>query len=240
MFLTQLVIGVLGTLVITSEYSTGMIRTSLTVLPRRGLLVAAKAVVFAAVAFVTGLICSFASFFTGQAIMSSNHTNTTLGHPDVLRAVIGGALFLTVCGLLAFGIGLLIRHTAGAVTAVAGVLFVLPIAGKPAAAQLAGPRRQVAAHSRRGADLDGQPRAARELGVADRRRRTDVRPVDRLRGVLRVRGHRARRRADPVPQAGRVSRRSRAPHWACCALPGTMNSPSTAQPVIGTKKLQAR
>jgi ABC-2 type transport system permease protein len=128
-FLTQLVIGVLGTLVITSEYSTGMIRTSLTVLPRRGLLAAAKAVVFAAVAFVTGLICSFASFFTGQAIMSSNHTNTTLGHPDVLRAVIGGALFLTVCGLLAFGIGLLIRHTAGAVTAVAGVLFVLPLLG---------------------------------------------------------------------------------------------------------------
>ena len=129
LFLTQLVIGVVGTLVITSEYSTGMIRTSLTALPQRGLLVTAKVAVFAAVAFVTGLISSFASFFTGQAIMSSHHTNTTLGHPGVLRAVIGGALFLTVCGLLALGIGLLIRHTAGALTAVAGLLFVLPLLG---------------------------------------------------------------------------------------------------------------
>jgi len=129
LFLTQLVIGVVGTLVITSEFSTGMIRTSLTALPQRGLLVTAKVAVFAAVAFVTGLISSFASFFTGQAIMSSHHTNTTLSHPGVLRAVIGGALFVTVCGLLALGIGLLIRHTAGALTAVAGVLFVLPLLG---------------------------------------------------------------------------------------------------------------
>jgi ABC-2 type transport system permease protein len=127
--LTQLVIGVLGTLVITSEYSTGMIRTSLAALPQRGLLVAAKVAVFAAVAFVTGLISSFASFFIGQAIMSSHHTNTTLSHPGVLRAVIGGALFLTVCGLLALGIGLLIRHTAGAVSVVAALLFVLPLLG---------------------------------------------------------------------------------------------------------------
>jgi len=121
--LSQLVIGALGALVITSEYSTGMIRTSLTALPQRGLLVAAKVAVFAAVAFVTGLISSFASFVIGQAIMSSHHTNTTLSHPGVLRAVIGGALFLTVCGLLALGIGLLIRHTAGALTAVAGLLL---------------------------------------------------------------------------------------------------------------------
>jgi ABC-type transport system involved in multi-copper enzyme maturation permease subunit len=127
--LTQLVIGVLGALVITSEYSTGMIRTSLTALPRRSLLVAAKVTVFAAVAFVTGLISTLASFFIGQAIMSPHHISTTLSHPNVLRAVIGGALFLTVCGLLALGIGLLIRHTAGAVAAVAGLLFVLPLLG---------------------------------------------------------------------------------------------------------------
>ena len=127
--LTQLVIGVLGTLVITSEYSTGMIRTSLAALPQRGLLVGAKVAVFAAVAFVTGLISSFASFFVGQAIMSPHHTNTTLSHPGVLRTVIGGALFVTVCGLLALGIGLLIRHTTGAVSAVAALLFVLPLLG---------------------------------------------------------------------------------------------------------------
>jgi len=127
--LTELLIGVIGTLVITSEYSTGMIRTSLTALPQRGLFLAAKAVVLAAVAFVTGLISTFASFFIGQAIMSSHHISTTIGHPGVLRAVIGGALYLTVGGLLAFGIGLLIRHTAAAVSAMVAVLFLLSIAG---------------------------------------------------------------------------------------------------------------
>jgi ABC-2 type transport system permease protein len=128
-YLTELLIGVVGTLVITSEYSTGMIRTSLTALPRRDLLVAAKVVVLASVAFVAGLIGSFASFFIGQAIMSSQHISTTIDHLGVLRAVVGAALFLTVGGVLAFGIGLLIRHTAAAVSATVAVLFLLPIAG---------------------------------------------------------------------------------------------------------------
>ncbi len=82
-----------------------MITTSLSAMPRRGTLFAAKAVVFSAVALVSGLITCFASFFIGQAIMSSHHMNTTLSQPGVLRAVIGGALFLAACGLLAFGIG---------------------------------------------------------------------------------------------------------------------------------------
>jgi ABC-2 type transport system permease protein len=129
LYISQLVIGVLGVLVISSEYSTGMIRTTLTTLPRRGLMIAAKAVVFAAVAFVTGLITCFVSFFLGQAIMSSSteHISLSLSQPNVLRAVIGGALFLTACGLLAFGLGLLIRHTAGAITTVVGLLFLLTI-----------------------------------------------------------------------------------------------------------------
>lgn len=128
-WLTELLIGVVGTLVITSEYSTRMIRTSLTALPQRGLLVAAKVVVLAAVAFVAGLIASFASFFIGQAIMSPHHISTTLNHHGVLRAVIGAALYLTVGGLMAFGIGLLIRHTAAALSTAVAVLFLLPIAG---------------------------------------------------------------------------------------------------------------
>ena len=127
LYISQLIIGVLGVLVISSEYGSGMIRTTLTTFPRRGTLIAAKAVVFAAVAFVTGLITCFASFFLGQALMSSHHLSTSLGQPNVLRAVIGGALFLTACGLLAFGIGLLLRHTAGAISTVVGLLFVLSI-----------------------------------------------------------------------------------------------------------------
>ncbi len=127
LYISQLVIGVLGVLVISSEYSTGMIRTTLTTMPRRGLMVAAKAVVFAVVTFVTGLITCFASFFVGQAIMSSQHLGASLSQPNVLRAVLGGALFLTACGLLAFGFGLLLRHSAGAITTVVGLLFVVTI-----------------------------------------------------------------------------------------------------------------
>jgi len=127
LYVGQLIIAVLGALTITSEYSTGMIRTSLAVQPRRGVLFAAKAVVFGVVSLVTGLIASFASFFVGQAILSSHHLNATLGQPHVLRAVIGGALFLTACGLLAFGIGAILRHTAGAITTTIGLLFVLTI-----------------------------------------------------------------------------------------------------------------
>ena len=70
LYLSQLIIVVLGALTITSEYSTGMIRTSLTAQPRRGTLFAAKAIVFAAVSLATGLVVSFLSFFVGQAIMS--------------------------------------------------------------------------------------------------------------------------------------------------------------------------
>jgi ABC-type transport system involved in multi-copper enzyme maturation permease subunit len=125
LILGQLIIVVLGALTITSEYGTGMIRTSLTAMPRRGITIAAKAVVFGAVALITGLVASFGSFFLGQALMSGQHINATLGQPDVLRAVIGGALFLTVCGMLAFGLGLILRHTAAAIGAAVGLLFVL-------------------------------------------------------------------------------------------------------------------
>jgi ABC-2 type transport system permease protein len=127
LYLGQLVIAVLGALTITSEYSTGMIRTSLTAMPRRGVVFAAKAVVFGVVAFVTGLVTSFGAFFLGQALMSGKHINATLGQPNVLRAVIGGALFLTVCGLLAFGLGMILRHTAGAITAAIALLFVVTV-----------------------------------------------------------------------------------------------------------------
>ena len=125
LILGQLVIAVLGALTITSEYSTGMIAASLSVMPRRGVLFTAKAVVFGAIALVTGLVTSFASYFVGQAILSTQHINSTIGQPGVLRAVIGGGLFLAVCGLLSFGLGAILRHTAGAITAAIGLLFVL-------------------------------------------------------------------------------------------------------------------
>lgn len=127
LYVGQLVIAVLGALTITSEYSTGMIRTSLTVQPRRGVVFAAKAVVFAVVTLITGLVASFGSFFVGQAILSGSHLSATLGQPNVLRAVIGGALFLTACGMLAYGLGAILRHTAAAISTAIGLLFVLTV-----------------------------------------------------------------------------------------------------------------
>ncbi len=121
----QLVIVVLGALAVTSEYSTGMIRTSLTAMPRRLTVFSAKGVVFGLVALVVGEITSFVAFFAGQAILSGQHVSTTLGAHNVLRTVVGGGLFLAVCGLLSFGIGAMLRHTAGAIAAGIGVMFVL-------------------------------------------------------------------------------------------------------------------
>jgi ABC-2 type transport system permease protein len=124
--LGELIIVVLGALVITSEYSTGMIRTSLAVMPRRGVLYAAKAIVFAAVTLTISLVTSFVAFFVGQAILSSKHYNTTLVQPGVLRAVLLSAAIVAVFGLLAYGAGAIIRHSAGAITAILGVIFLIP------------------------------------------------------------------------------------------------------------------
>lgn len=126
-FIGQLVITVLGAMVITSEYSTGMIRTSLTVQPRRGVVYLAKALVFAVVALVVSFFIAFVAFFLGQALLNSTGIAATLSQPNVLRAIIGSALVVTMAAMLAYGLGAIIRHTAGAITAAIGLLFVLPI-----------------------------------------------------------------------------------------------------------------
>jgi ABC-2 type transport system permease protein len=126
-FLGQLVIVVFGAIVLTAEYSTGMIRTSLTAMPRRVTLFAAKAIVFALVALVVTIVTAFVAFFLGQAILTSTHESATLSQPNVLRAVIGGALYVTLCGLFAFAAGAIFRHTAATITSVIGLLFVIPI-----------------------------------------------------------------------------------------------------------------
>jgi ABC-type transport system involved in multi-copper enzyme maturation permease subunit len=121
--------GVLGVLVVTGEYATGMIRTSLTAVPRRGQYLAAKALVLTGLVLVVGLVVSFASFFLAQLVYRTKDLDGSLGDPGVLRAVIGGAIYLTLIALISLAVGMLLRHTAGAVTTVLGVLFVLPIIG---------------------------------------------------------------------------------------------------------------
>jgi ABC-2 type transport system permease protein len=124
--LGQLVLVVFGALTITSEYSTGLVRTSLTVMPRRGTLYVAKAAVFAAVSLVVALAASFGTFFLGRILLSSTHVPMSLSQPGVLRSLIVTALFVETCGLIAYGIGALVRNTAAALTLAFGFLILLP------------------------------------------------------------------------------------------------------------------
>jgi hypothetical protein len=124
--LAQLAVGVLGVLVITGEYSTGMIRSSFGAVPRRLPVLWAKALVYAAVTFVLMLAASLLAFFVSQPILRSHHVQTSISQPHVLRAVVGSALYLTAVGLLGLMLGALVRNTAGGIAAFAGVMFVLP------------------------------------------------------------------------------------------------------------------
>ncbi len=129
LFLAQLAIGVLGVLIITTEYSSGMIRTTFTAVPQRGLVLAVKAVIFGSVTFVVALLTTFVTFFASQAILNRGTVKygVSLSSPHALRIVIGAALYMTVCGLLGVALGALLRSTAAAITALAGLLFILPI-----------------------------------------------------------------------------------------------------------------
>lgn len=122
----QLAICVLGVLIISSEYSSGVIRASLLAVPRRLPMLAAKGVVFAVLVLVAGEIVSFGSFLIGSAILHS-HAPASLSDPGVTRAVIGAGGYLAVLGLFSLAIGALLRHTAGAISIAIGVVFVLPL-----------------------------------------------------------------------------------------------------------------
>ncbi|HZO34835.1 MAG TPA: hypothetical protein VFB17_07140 [Gaiellaceae bacterium] len=125
--LSQLAIGVLGVLVITGEYSTGMIRASLTAVPKRLPVLWAKTAVYAVVTFVLMLPCVLAAFFASQAILSRHDIlQISFGHGGVARAVIGGAVYLMLLGVLTVAIGTIVRNTAGAIAAFAAIFFVIP------------------------------------------------------------------------------------------------------------------
>jgi ABC-2 type transport system permease protein len=124
--LAQLSLGALGVLVITAEYSTGMIRSTFSAVPKRLPVLWGKAVVFGTAIFVVSLPAVFIVFFAGQAILSAQHINIGISDPDVLRALFGAALFLTVMGIFGLGLGAIVRSTAGGIGLLAGIVFVLP------------------------------------------------------------------------------------------------------------------
>jgi ABC-2 type transport system permease protein len=123
--LGQLIMVVFGAMAVTAEYSTGMIRTALTAQPRRGSVFWAKLLVVAAVSFVVGEVIAFASFLIDSRFWTAKGVSLSLSTPHVLTAVVGGGLYLAGSAILAFGLGAVIRHTAGAITAGVALLFVM-------------------------------------------------------------------------------------------------------------------
>jgi ABC-2 type transport system permease protein len=122
--LAQLAVGVLGVLVVTSEYSTGMIRSTFATAPQRRSVIAAKAAVFGTASLAVGIVASLITFLVGQSILGPG--GVSLGSPGALRAVIGAGLYLGLLGVFAVGLGTIIRSTAGAIAALFGLMLVLP------------------------------------------------------------------------------------------------------------------
>jgi ABC-2 type transport system permease protein len=124
--LAQLAIGVLGIMVITSEYSTHAIGTSLAAVPRRGRFLTAKAVVVVSLTFVVTEVTAFAAFFIGQALISGHAPTASIGQPGVFRALIGTGLYGALVVLLGLALGTILRSAAGAISVLVAIVFVLP------------------------------------------------------------------------------------------------------------------
>jgi hypothetical protein len=127
----QLAIGVLGVLVITGEYSTGMIRATFTAVPKRLPVLWAKVGVYGMVTLIVSIPATLIAFFSAQSILAG-HTlfgrdiSLSISDPGVARVVVGGALYLTLAGLFGLGVGAIVRNTAGGIGAFVAILFVIP------------------------------------------------------------------------------------------------------------------
>jgi ABC-2 type transport system permease protein len=120
----QLAIAVLGVLVITSEYSTGMIRSTFSAAPQRHLVIAAKAGAFAAIAFTVGTVAAVIAFLVGQAVLGAHGVSLT--SPGAARSIVGVGLYLGLLAVMAVALGTIVRRTAGAIAALLGLILILP------------------------------------------------------------------------------------------------------------------
>jgi ABC-2 type transport system permease protein len=121
-----LAIGVLGVLLITGEYATGMVRSTFAAVPTRLPVLWAKAGVYWFVALVLAVPSTLIAFFAGQAFLSPQHIQVAFSHPGVAGAVFGTALYLTLVGLFGFGIGAILRNSAAGIATLVGILYLLP------------------------------------------------------------------------------------------------------------------
>jgi ABC-2 type transport system permease protein len=122
---SQITALVLGTLIVTSEYGTGMIRATLAATPRRGAVLAAKALVLSGTLFVAGVVTAVAGYFAGNWFLDREGVGVALSDDGVLRALLGSGLYLAGLGLFAMAAGLLIRHTAAALSIGLALVFVV-------------------------------------------------------------------------------------------------------------------
>jgi ABC-2 type transport system permease protein len=126
--LAQIAVGVLGVLLITSEYATGLIRTTFAAVPRRLPVLWGKATLVAATVTAVSVPAAFGAFVGGQSILSHQHLSVSISQPGVARAIVGSALYLAMIGLLGVGLGALVRNAAGGIAALFGLLYGLPLA----------------------------------------------------------------------------------------------------------------
>lgn len=127
LFFAQLALGVLAIMAMSAEYSTGTIRTTIASVPQRGYVLMAKALLVGVFSLILALGMSFAAFFICESIFSSYHLHVSIHDPGSLRAVIGAGLYLAVLTLFALGLASIIRHTAGAITALVALVFIVPV-----------------------------------------------------------------------------------------------------------------
>jgi ABC-2 type transport system permease protein len=122
----QLVAGVLGVLVISGEYTTGMIRSTLTAVPKRLPALAAKGVVLFVATFVVGLVANLLAFLVSSVVLAGEGVSASLADPAVFLPLLGGALYLALVAVFALGVGTMLRSSAGGIAAVLGLLLLLP------------------------------------------------------------------------------------------------------------------
>ncbi|HEX2499669.1 MAG TPA: ABC transporter permease subunit [Actinomycetes bacterium] len=127
----QFAVVAIATLAATGEYATGTMRSTLTTVPKRSTVLAAKASVVGVLCLAAGLVASLAAFLVSQPVLHGNGFVPEQGYPIVsladepaLRAVVGSGLYLALVGLLSLGVGMIVRHTAAAITIMFGLLLV--------------------------------------------------------------------------------------------------------------------
>lgn len=127
LFFAQLAIGIVGVLLVTGEYATGSIRSSLTAVPHRTPVLVAKAVVFTVVTAIVSLVLTSVAFFVSQALLSQWHLGVGISAPGSLRAVLGSAFYLTAIGVLGLGLGFVVRNTGGAIASLFTIVLIAPL-----------------------------------------------------------------------------------------------------------------